>query len=326
MTTRILRTLLLLTACASVARADWPADLTLGGFVDASYVANPGLGTDGFGLDQAEVDLSRDSGPTALRLDLDWSKTGEAWTAAVEQAYMDWRATDNLTLRAGRFNAPIGVEALDAPDMYQFSHSLLFDHAAPTNLSGLQLSTSVGGLDASLLLCNGWDQNDETDDAKTVGLRLAGALSGADLGLTVLHGREDVLGPGTRTVIDLDGTLALSESLTLALELNHGSVEPAGGDALAWTGASLSSRIGLGERLGLTLRADWLDDADGWLFGAVGGETRMAFTAAPTVSLAENLGALLEIRYDTSDLDAFVDKDGPTDSQLTVALEMTMSF
>lgn len=324
---KTLSTLLLLGACAAVARADWPAGLDVGGFVDASYVADPGMGTDGFGLDQAEIDLSRDDGPTALRLDVDWSKAGEAWAADVEQAWMDWRVGGNLTLRAGKFNAPIGVEALDAPDMFQFSHSLLFDNCAPTNLSGLQISTAFGGLDASLLLANGWDQNDETDDAKTLGLRLAGALAGADLGLTVLHGREDVLGPGTvRTVFDVDGTLELSDALTLAIELNLGSVAPEVGDAATWTGASLSSRIGLGERLGLTLRADWLDDPDGWLFGAVDGETRTAFTAAPTVSLGDGLGALLEVRWDTSDVDAFLDKDGPTDSQLSVAVEMTMTF
>jgi hypothetical protein len=33
----------------------------------------------------------------------------------------------DLEFSMGKFNAPIGFEAVDAPDMYQFSHSLRID-------------------------------------------------------------------------------------------------------------------------------------------------------------------------------------------------------
>ena len=80
---------------------------------------------------------------------------------------------------------------------------------------------------------------------------------------------------------------------------------------------------------GLTLRIDHLDDQDSWLFGAVDGQSqaRRSLTIAPTFTLDEGLGALLELRVDQSDREAFLDSDGlPTDSAVTFAVEMTGSF
>ncbi|MCH7859583.1 MAG: hypothetical protein IID14_07795 [Candidatus Marinimicrobia bacterium] len=43
-------------------------------------------------------------------------------------------ATPSITIE--KFSASIRFELLDAPDMYQYSHSLVFDDALPTNLRG----------------------------------------------------------------------------------------------------------------------------------------------------------------------------------------------
>ena len=48
-------------------------------------------------------------------------------------------------LTFGKFNAPIGFELLDAPDMYQYSHSLVFSRGLPTNLTGAMLAMDLGG-------------------------------------------------------------------------------------------------------------------------------------------------------------------------------------
>ena len=83
------------------------------------------------------------------------------------------------------------------------------------------------------------------------------------------------------------------------------------------------------EWAGLTLRYDWFDDKDGWNFEMVGDQAqqRQAFTICPTFILDENCGALVELRFDLSDQDAFADADGEaTDMQTSVAFEMTYSW
>jgi hypothetical protein len=62
-----------------------------------------------------------------LRADLEWVKSGAEWALAVEQGYLDYLPSfaPALTFTLGRFNAPIGFELLDAPDMYQFSRPRL---------------------------------------------------------------------------------------------------------------------------------------------------------------------------------------------------------
>ena len=89
------------------------------------------------------------------------------------------------------------------------------------------------------------------------------------------------------------------------------------------------AHVDFSPRAGLTLRVDHLDDQDGWLFGTVDGQVqaRRSLTIAPTFTLADGLGALVEMRVDQSDREAFLDSDGlPTDSAVTFAVEMTGSF
>ncbi len=60
-------------------------------------------------------------------------KDGDDWAEDLEQGYVAWRPgfASRWLLTFGKLNAPMGFELPDAPDMYQFSHALVFDLDLP---------------------------------------------------------------------------------------------------------------------------------------------------------------------------------------------------
>ena len=250
-----------------------------------------------------------------------------------------------MTFTFGKFNAPIGFELLDPNDMYQFSHALVFDNGLPTNLTGLSLARALGaGFDLVAYACNGWDRNAMAGANPTFGGRLGYARDGFVGGVSAISGKEDlpaaVAGnpdvPTTRTVFDVDVSYELEQWL-FGGEFNTGKAkEDIGVDPQdqEWMGFLLMTHYTHNDWLGFTARYDYFDDKDGWAFGAVDNgqgvmefQKRQAVTFCPTFTLDENFGALIEVRLDTSDRNAFVDKDGAaTDTNTTVAFEMTYSW
>lgn len=329
--------LLLALAAAGAATAQGGGQgTTLSGFVDAAWTYDAATRTGVFGLDQVELDVEhRASERTLVRADLEWLKDGEGYLAQVEQAYVQYDARHGWQLSFGKFNAPIGYEVLDPTGMYQYSHSLLFTYAAPTNLTGVKVARDLGGgWDLATHLSNGWDRA-TADRHVTVGGRLGLERGGFSGGLAAISGKENTPGeeegdpssPLTRTVFDTDLSLVRG-AWRFGGEVTLGDVTTAGGDA-QWLGVMAMAHVDFNARAGLTLRVDQLDDQDGYLFGAVGDQyqVRRSLTIAPTFVLDEGLGALVEMRVDQSDQDAFLDNDGlPAGSAVTFAVEMTGSW
>lgn len=342
-----MRHLLLLLTLMSLVSLALAGDTEITGFGDASYYYNNNAEMGEFGLDQVEIDIIHQaSEKTSVRADLEWVKNGDDFTAQVEQAFMTYKRDCGTSIMFGQFNAPIGFEMLDAPDMYQFSHSLVFDNGLPTNVTGLALSRDLGDMfDVIVYGCNGWDQNTEDNKNLTFGGRLGyTAPCGAGVGISAISGKEtafedtmfDVDGdtegdvvigtassPFTRTVFDVDLSFETGQWI-FGGEYNMGKVTLPGDIDVDWSGFLVMGHYDVNGWLGFTGRYDMFDDPDGYIFGAE--QTRSSLTFAPTFVLDEGFGALVEFRLDMCDEDVFTDADGPTDSELGVAFEMTYSW
>lgn len=309
--------------------------LDISGFADASYFYAGNSGENTFGLDQIEVDVHKSLGENgSIRADLEWVSDGVGgFTVEAEQGYINYTPSflGSFSLTFGKFNAPIGFELLDAPDMYQFSHALVFDNGLPTNLSGAMISGELSEhLDLSVYVCNGWDQNVDINTGKTAGGRL-GFTSGETWagGLSVIHGANGVAEGDMLTVADVDLTVTAIDHLTLGAELNQGSEDFTDAtnttSTFKWLGYLLMAHYDFSDALGLTFRYDSFDDKDGSRLETV--EKRQAVTVAPTFVLGHGMGALIEIRNDFSDQKVFFDSDGKAlKSQLAAALEFTFTF
>ncbi|MCB9366134.1 MAG: outer membrane beta-barrel protein [Calditrichaeota bacterium] len=322
--------------------------INVSGFVDGAYFhdgnANPDSGEfSAFSLDQVEVDLSKQLGERGfVRADIEYLNGADPMNAIdyLEQGYMQYNVPieeKTLEVMFGKFNAPIGFELLDAPDMYQYSHSEVFTYGLPTNLTGLKGYMSFcERIDAHLYIVNGWDNNSEDNDALTFGGRLGlKPVEKLALGLSAITGGETPgKGPKNRTVIDVDVTANVTEDLLLGGELNIGSESEAamiGGEVkdASWMGFLAMGHYDFNETFGLTGRLGSFSDDMGIRTGLPSDKdlTYTSITIAPTVSLGEKMGCLLEIRMDSANEEIWLDSDGKaTDARTTFAFEVTYGF
>ena len=318
--------------------------IEISGFVDASYTYTGIDGSNTFSLDQVEIDLSKDLGGIGtLNADLEWVSDGEGgFTLDAEQGYVTLdlglgRGEGNYpTLTFGKFNAPIGFELLDAPDMYQFSHALVFDMGLPTNLTGAMLSMDLGnGVDVVVHLSNGWDQNVDVNTDKMIGGRLGYSYEElGGIGFSAMRGNESGL-TGNLTVYDIDLTLTPSPGLIIGGEYNNGKTDLDEIDVEnSWNGYMVMAHYDFNDVVGLTGRYDRFNREISSSLSSLGGGadplelSQQAFAIAPTFALTDGLGFLMELRRDFSDDEIFYNSDtGESEtSQVNFAFEMTYSF
>jgi len=313
----------------------------ISGFVDSSYVVDDNADTNTFGLDQVEINITKEIKDWAsLRFDLNHAPNGggaETADAIVEQGYLTITPPGGITLTFGKFNAPIGFELLDAPDMYQYSHALVFTNGLPTNLTGLMASGALGEtIDFSAYVANGWDNNPDTNKNKTVGGRIGiTPMEGVNLGFSAITGDDSDQAKENMTVFDIDGTITMIPNLTVGLEFNWGKENKdssvTSGEDADWFGYLVMGHYDYSDWGGITVRYDYFDDEDGGRLTRAAAATdnkdvRQAFTVSPTFVIGDGFGALFEYRHDFSDNKIFDDNGTLVDSNDTFVFEMTYAF
>ncbi|MBD3169392.1 MAG: outer membrane beta-barrel protein [candidate division Zixibacteria bacterium] len=304
------------------------------GFVDGSYAVDVPTGENTFGFDQAEVNIIKTIGEVGeVRADVEWVSDGQGdFELSAEQGYVVFSPTflSPVNFTFGKYNAPIGFELLDAPDMYQYSHALVFNYGLPTNVSGAMISAEFAEhFDARLYVCNGWDQNVDVNTGKTVGTRFGYSNENAlniTTGLSFLHGAETAIEGDFTTVVDWDLSLNPTQWWTLGAEVNYGRSEISDTN-LNWFGFLLMNHWDYNSWGGITVRYDYFNDSDAYRITTGVAQTRQAVAFAPTFALGKGMGALFEIRADISDKEVFTNSDGePSKSTINFAYEMTYTF
>lgn len=335
--------MVLMGAAFSVPAADAAdiAGVNISGFVDVSY-SDADDSNSTFSLDEIEVDVQKQlSENISLRTDINY-RAVDADTAGddlsfeelVEQGYVTIKLDNvgsGLDLTLGKFNAPIGFELLDPVDMYQFSHALVFDNGLPTNLTGVMGAYNLNDMiDIAAYVVNGWDNNTDNNQSKTVGGRIGiNAMPGVAIGLSAISGTNETTTVNKRTVYDVDATITMVDNLTIGVELNAGSEENAnslvGGSGDGdWTAYLIMGHYDLDDTYGVTLRYDSFHDEHGSRLGNSLDETQSAFTVAGTMVLGDGAGLLAEWRRLDSDQNVF--NNSTEDSSDTFAVEFTYSF
>jgi len=309
-------------------------NIQVSGFVDTSYSgSNAGAPTTkGFGLDQVELDIEYHEGNVGLRFDLNGfpSAGGNVTNDGLfEQGYITYSipglpllGEDGLTFTLGKFNAPIGWELLDAPDMYQFSHALVFNFGLPTNLTGAMVAGSAGMVDATLYYTGGLDKNGATaGGAKTFGGRLGiTPVEGVNVGFSYIQDKNtNGIGAAALKVTDIDATIELIENLLIGAEYNE--TKNMQGAGIRTKGYMVMGHYDFTDMFGATLRYDSFD-----FDRAVAGKST-AYTGAVTAALGGGLGALLEVRTDKNGSAVADPNNTPANKSITsYAFEMTYGF
>jgi len=302
-------------------------NLNISGFVDGSFSGqNAPVGTKtstGFGLDQVELDVEYSKGNIGFRFDLNGTPSAGGnvtQDGLFEQGFVYYTfegvLDEGITFTFGKFNAPIGWELLDAPDMYQFSHALVFNNGLPTNLTGASLAGKVGMFDAVVYYSNQVDTNGVT----TTGIRAAGGrlgitpMEGANVGISYLtQGNPGFI--ATRT-LDVDFTYNAIENLMIGGEFNQVKTVNVTSE-----GYFITLHYDFLPMLGATYRfGAWDNDKN------IAGKTT-SNTVALTTTLGDGFGALGEYRtINNSTATATGDGFPANFNTKAYAFEMTYSF
>ena len=202
---------------------------------------------------------------------------------------MTWSPSETLTLTLGRFNAPIGWELLDAPDMYQYTHAHVFNYGIAFNHTGLMLGWDPDGIfDGLFYIVNGSETYYDIDIPKTVGTRLGFSFNDAtNMGLSLVYDHKN------HSIADIDFTYA-TDTFTLGGQLNYG-MEAVSNDM--WFGGLLTLYWLLGDEWGMTVRGDaFRDTPTGSRVGGDPDEMYVSGTLSPSYYILPNTWLLLEYK------------------------------
>jgi hypothetical protein len=326
------------------------------GFIDLAISADATSRSNSFGLSEFELDFKKSFGDIAsFRVDVNF-RFADATDAngkivspnfdqLLEQAFVTIEALKKrtgLSFTAGKFNAPIGFEALDPPDRLQISLSNVFSFLLPFNMLGGMVTWERGPMSLALHVTKGWDVLISPNQSQTFGGRLGISMADgkAVLGLSMLWGPQGERDGNARTVADLDFTLKLWDKLIWGFEANYGT-EPYGsgirpGERASWLGMLSTINWRWLEWLSTTFRWDLVHDPDGALVTPGLGQTRQSLTAALLFTLrkgsapfgvATGAMAAIEYRADISDASAFLRADGSTgDTRHVIAAKMVYAW
>jgi hypothetical protein len=287
----------------------------------------------GFRLDLAAGDLA-----DAFR-DLDPASAKHAGVARglsyVEQAFVTVvvPAGPGISLDAGKFQTPVGLEDNESIGNWNYSRSLLFTLAEPTYHTGARATVQPWeSVAASVFWVNGWNANVlESNGMRGFGAALtwhpdrrtevvADYMGGPERAPTRLSDPSLAY----RSIVDAYVSYELAERLTLA---GTGDVaHDASGGGAGWWGVGGYVRWGVLPWMAAIVRAEHMDDSAGFTSG-----TRQRLNEA-TVTLenrheVRGVGLLTRIEYrrDQSDAAVFAGGNAPVTHQDTLTWSLLVA-
>jgi hypothetical protein len=264
--------------------------------------------------------------------DLDQGKNGFISLSNVKQAFLTYAPSSKVKFTVGKFGTHVGYELLDAPLNRNYSMSYMFTNG-PFFHTGLKADITAGPVGFMLGVANYTDQSTATTGVKTVLGQFSGSAIDSKLKFYLNYvgffGSESGNNPsGLKSLNQVDLVLlgTLSDKFNLGLNATLQSrtqVEGSLTDDGSWKGAALYLNFDPSPKIGLTLRSEYISDSKMVYF-----TTENIF--ANTLSLNYKVGPLTiipELRYETSDADIFLDKDGDaTGSTFTGLLAAVFKF
>lgn len=262
--------------------------LSVSGFIDMSYLAidADGLGSShDSGIDQVELDLAYDFGnKLTAHVDIEYQNNAEG--VDVEQAFITYALSDNLSLKAGRFLSYSGWEAEEPTGLFQYSGTGYAKYFYGYYQQGISALYSGDKFAVAMSVVNDL-AGPQSTDSEHPGIETMVALMPTES--ITIKGFYSVDGD-----VKMLNTWASysADSLTLAAEYNSS-------EDTAFVGSEADGYLLMAnyafESFGVTLRYhDYkVENAAGVSF-----EDASGFTISPSFSVNDNLLMVFEYRMD----------------------------
>jgi len=302
--------------------------LTVSGYAAASYAHSSGYPAnihqfdvrhDSFQLDQAGLTVAYQpkegfgalvdviAGEDARILHA--AEDGNDNSFDVRQAFIQY-ATGPLTVMAGKFVTLAGAEVINPALNTNFSRSLLFFDCEPLTHTGIRATYALSDtFSVTAGINNGWNATSTSYGSKTGEIGF-GWTPNKTFSWTVQGyvGKTDPDFGGndsTRTLIDTVLTYNATSALTLILNVDVDKWQDAlGPDQDArWYGVAGYINYAINDQWRISLRAEYVDDQDGFLTGAQ--QKLKEGTITLGYSPAKNIELRFEGRVDKAGEDTF---------------------
>ncbi len=284
-----------------------------------------------FSLNMAEFTLEHLPDPLGLRVDVGFgrafeiinaSETGPSALENIKQVFVSYKPWNKSTFQLdfGKFVTSAGAEVIETYPNWNYSRSLLFALAVPYYHFGLRATLpAIGPVTPGVQLVNGWNNVEDNNSGKTVGLTAAVAAGKLTWYNNVYTGVESPEpGAGRRNLYDTTLLAAFNPRTSAYLNFDYGADNGVPGQHARWTGVAAAARIALSRHVAIAPRAEWFDDANGFATGTPQKLKEMTLTGE--YRLFNGLLARLEYRRDWSNKPFFERGAAPAASRSQTTL------
>jgi hypothetical protein len=239
-----------------------------------------------FALNLAEIVFEKKPDPSnsrvGFRLDLDFGPATDLVHASepggsevykvIQQAYGSYLAPvgSGLQIDVGKFVTSHGAEVIETKDNWNYSRGLLFAWAIPYYHTGVRAKYAFNSkVNVMGMLVNGWNNVEENNGGKTVGLML-GLNPTAKLSIV----QNYMTGPEQpdddhhfRHLSDTTVTYNVNPKVAVMANYDYGFDHLTAGGKVHWQGIATYLRFAPTRRLAFIPRYEWFDDHDGFSTG-----------------------------------------------------------
>ncbi|HJS89677.1 MAG TPA: outer membrane beta-barrel protein [Steroidobacteraceae bacterium] len=240
----------------------------------------------------------------------------------LRQAYIQY-SSGALTLIGGKFVTLAGAEVINPTQNANFSRSLLFTLAEPLTHTGVRATFALSDTFSVIAGANnGWNTTSTSYGSKTGELGVAWTPSKTfSLAAQSYVGKFGATVPGLdglRSLVDVVGTYNATSALTFIVNLDWDRQDQAfgpGTGSASWYGVAGYVNYAFNDEWRMSLRGEYLDDADGFLTSAAElpgytGLTSAQHFSEGTVTFgyspSKSFELRMEGRYDTAQTNLFL--------------------
>lgn len=244
------------------------------------------------------------------------------------EAYVSYVAPLGKGIRFdfGKMATYHGAEVIEARDNPNYSRSFLFNFAIPFTHTGLKVSYPFSDtLNASVHIVNGWDNFEDNNKGKTIGVSVGYTpVEQFSTIVNLMYGPEkDDNNHDNRFLFDWVGTVKPIKNLTFLLNADYATEEhsaPDGGMA-KWYGIAGIAKYDFSDRYSLSMRVEYFKDQDGVRTGTA--QALKEITITPEIRLVQNLILRPEYRHDWSNKESFDSNSKKNQDTIALAVMYT---
>lgn len=252
---------------------------------------------------------------------------------AIKQLYLSYQVLDKLKISMGSFATHVGYELVDAYQNRNYSMSYMFSNGPFFN-TGVKADITINDqLSAMIGVFNPTDfKSASWSNSKYIGAQIGYSANTTPLKLYLnyLEGR-DTAGIQNHqldfvAIYNVSDVIGFGYNGTVSTYKNTREKEAIDNTA-KWWGSAIYMNIDFNKKLGVTLRGEYFDDADGLkTFAGTSGGHVMAGTISMNYKVG-NLTIIPEFRLDKASVDIFNKHDGaPVGTSPNVLVAATYHF